>query len=96
VSRYDGSERAEKWIADVIHLGRRATEGSKGPLRVDGLFQRIDPRSPFRSDALEDPSSRNHAAFEHLVDDRSRYLVEECGTHLRIVTQQLDHFLLAF
>jgi hypothetical protein len=35
-----------------------------------------------------------HSAFEHLVGDGSRHLVEECGPHLRIVAHELYGFLL--
>jgi len=38
-------------------------------------------------------SSWDHAALEYLVGDRSRYFVDERGAHLRIVPQQLGHFL---
>lgn len=37
--------------------------------------------------------SWDHAALEQLVGDRSRYLVDERGAHLRIAAQRLDSLL---
>src|SRR5262249_41702417 len=58
-------------------------------MRASAEPTRCMPDWPIRGSAL-----RNHPAFEHLVRDRRRDLVDERRAHLRIAAQKLHKLLL--